>query len=399
MDFYRHLYTNDGPGKEISFFLVYLISIIFTFQSLLTAYSSSTYLERFIAPQYVGLVFATAAFVAMMITFLLPRLLRAVGNFTTTLILMILMMLSLVIIGFGPGPSITIAAFIAFNALYPQIFLNIDIFLETLIGDQENSTGSKRGLILTLMSFAGFLSPLAMGYLIGDSENLSLVYYVAAAIGFLCIGIFVARFRHFYDPEYKTVRVRDLLPVTLKNRDLSTVLITQFLLQLFYMSAVIYFPLYFATVVGLSWESIGYIIAVGLFAFVIFEYPIGLLADHHWGEKEMMAFGFTILAITSASLFYMQDATVISFMALMFLSRFGASLVEVTTESYFFKQVKGHDSNLISLFRLMRPLGSLVGALAGSIALLFFPLPFIFVLLGLLMASGTFITLRLTDTR
>jgi MFS family permease len=399
MDFYRHLFTNDGGGKKISFFLVYLISIIFTFQSLLTAYSSSTYLERFIAPEYVGLVFAAAAFVAMVITFLLPRLLRAIGNVNTTLLLMLLMMLSLVVIGYGPGPIITITAFIAFNALYPQIYLNIDIFLEALIGEEEQATGSKRGLILAVMSFAGFLAPLTMGYLIGDSDNLSLVFYVAAVIGFLCIGILVSRFRHFYDPEYKTVRVRDLLPATIKNRDLSTVMITQFLLQFFYTWAVIYFPLYFATVVGLSWESIGYIIAVGLFAFVIFEYPIGLLADHHWGEKEMMALGFTVLAIASASLFYMQNASVIAFMTLMFFSRFGASLVEVTTESYFFKQVKGHDSNLISLFRLMRPLGSLLGALAGSIALIFFPLPFIFVLLGLVMASGTFITLRLTDSR
>lgn len=399
MDFYRHLFTHEGPTKKVSFFLVYLLSSIFTFQSLLTAYSSSTYLERFIAAEYVGLVFAAAAFVAMVITFLLPRVLRAIGNVNTTLLLMMLMMLTLMLIGYGPGSTITIIAFVAFNALYPQIYLNIDIFLEALIGDQEQATGSKRGLILAFMSFAAFLAPLTMGYLIGDTSNLSLVYYVAAAIGLLCIGMLLARFKNFNDPEYKTVRVRDLLPATIKNRDLSTVMITQFLLQFFYTWAVIYFPLYFATVVGLSWENIGYIIAVGLFAFVIFEYPIGLLADNHWGEKEMMALGFTVLAIASASLFYLQDASVFAFMALMFVSRFGASLVEVTTESYFFKQVKGHDSNLISLFRLMRPLGSLLGALAGSVALFYFPLPFIFVLLGLVMASGTFITLRLTDTR
>ncbi len=399
MDFYRHFFTNDRPGKEISFVFVYLISIIFTFQTLLPAYSSSTYLERFIAPEYVGLLFAAGAFLAMIITFLFPRLLRAIGNVHTTLLLMIVMMISLVVIGYGAGPISTLFAFIVFNAIYPQIYLNIDIFLEALIGDEEHATGSKRGLILALMSFAAFLAPLTMGYLIGDTENHSLIYYVAAAIGFLYIAVLLVRFRHFYDLEYKTIRIRDLLPITFKNRDLSTVMITQFLLQFFYTWAVIYFPLYFSTVIGLSWESIGYIIAVGLFAFVIFEYPIGLLADNHWGEKEMMAFGFTILAIASASLFYLQDASVVAFMTLMFISRFGASLVEVTTESYFFKQVKGNDSNLISLFRLMRPLGNLIGALAGSLALFFFPLPFIFVLLGFVMASGTFITLRLTDTR
>lgn len=399
MDFYRHLFTKTDSGRDITFTLVYLLSIIFTFQSLLTAYSSSTYLERFIAPEFVGLVFAAAAVVAMVITFTLPRLLRTIGNVNTTGLMMILMMLSLVVVGLAPTPGITIAAFIAFNALYPQIYLNIDIFLEALIGEAEQATGSKRGLILTLMSLAAFFAPLAMGELIGESSNLSSTYYVAAAIGFVFLGILVTRFRHFMDPAYETVRVRDLATSTIKNKDISTVMITQFLLQFFYTWAVIYFPLYFATVVGLSWETIGYIIAVGLFAFVVFEYPIGIIADRHWGEKEMMALGFTVLAIASASLFYMQHAPVIAFMVLMFFSRFGASLVEVTTESYFFKQVKGHDSNLISLFRLMRPLGNLIGALAGSLALLFFPLSFIFVLLGIVMAAGTFITLRLTDTK
>ena len=185
----------------------------------------------------------------------------------------------------------------------------------------------------------------------------------------------------------------------IKSRDISTVLTTQFLLQFFYTWAVIYFPLYMATVVGFSWETIGQIIAVGLMAFVVFEYPIGIIGDRHIGEKEMMALGFVVLALASACIFLMGNASMFMWMALMFVSRFGASLVEVTTESYFFKQVKGHDSNLISLFRLTRPLGNLIGAIVGSLCLLFLPFEFMFIVLGLIMASGAFITLRITDTK
>ncbi len=399
MDFYRHLFTKKSVPRDITFTLVYLLSIVFTFQSLLTAYSSSTYLESFIAPQFVGFIFALAALLAMIFTFLLPLLLRLIGNVNTTGLIMILMMFSLALIGLAPTPAITIMAFIAFNALYPQIYLNIDIFLEVLTGEEEGATGSKRGLILALMSLAAFFAPLTMGLLIGDTDNIESTFFVSAVIGFIFLGILVARFRHFLDPAYETIHFKELCLSTIKNKDLSTVMITQFLLQFFYTWAVIYFPLYFSTVIGLSWETIGNIIAVGLFAFVIFEYPIGILSDKYWGEKEMMALGFTILAIASASLFYMENATVMAFMALMFFSRLGASLVEVTTESYFFKQVKSHHSNLISFFRLMRPVGNLLGALAGSMALFFFPLEFIFVLLGFLMVTGIFITLRLSDTK
>jgi len=112
-----------------------------------------------------------------------------------------------------------------------------------------------------------------------------------------------------------------------------------------------------------------------------------------------MALGFVVLALASACIFLMGSASMLMWMALMFVSRFGASLVEVTTESYFFKQVKGHDSNLISLFRLTRPLGNLVGAIVGSLCLLFLPFEFMFIILGLIMASGAFITLRITDTK
>ena len=399
MDFYRHLFTNDGPGKAISFTLVYIISIIFTFQSLVTAYVGSTYLEQFIRPEFVGFVFAVSAFLAILITLLLPRLLRAIGNVATTILTMVIIMLMLTVVGLAPDPTITIIAFIIYTALFPQIYFNVDIFLETLIGVDEGTTGSKRGLILTLMSLAAFFSPIAMGHIIGDSNNLAGVYFVSAAIGFLFIGVLIAKFRHFYDPEYVTIRVRDLIKAAFVNRNVSTVMFTQFLLQIFYTWAIIYIPLFLATVVGFDWETISKIIAAGLLAFVIFEYPTGILADRYIGEKEMMALGFVVLAIASASIYAMSSAGIVAWMVVMFFSRFGASLVEVTTESYFFKQVKGHDSNLISLFRLTRPLGILVGTLVASITLFFIPFNLAFIVLALIMAIGAFSTLRITDTR
>jgi len=45
-------------------------------------------------------------------------------------------------------------------------------------------------------------------------------------------------------------------------------------------------PLYLATEIGLPWTDIGVIIAVGLFAYVLFEYPIGFIADKWIGEKK-----------------------------------------------------------------------------------------------------------------
>lgn len=399
MDFYRHLFTNESHGKEITFALVYLVSIIFTFQTLITAYSASTYLEQFIGKGLVGLVFAVAALVAIVINLTIPRLLRKIGNVKTLLMIMTLLIISSLLTGAAINPTLTILAFIAYNALYPQIYFSIDIFMETLIGDVEESTGSRRGLVLAIMSLAAFLAPIAMGYFVGEDANISSVYYVSAAVGVLFIALIIAKFRQFYDPPYETIRVRDLVKASLKSRDISTVLMTQFLLQFFFTWAVIYVPIYLFDVLNFTWPEISQIIAAGLFAYVIFEYPVGLLADKKLGEKEMMAVGFMIIALSSVGIYYMTTTTVVAWMILMFVSRIGGSLVEVTTESYFFKQVKGYDSNLISLFRLMRPLGNLVGALAGSLALIFMPLSFIFIVLAFVMVIGMFTTLRITDSR
>lgn len=399
MDFYRHWFFGTSSQRPLTFFLVYLVSIVFTFQSLLVAYSSSTYLEQFSAAKFVGLIYAAAAFLAIVITLLLPSILNKFGNVNTSITLMVLLSLLYIIIGFAPNPTTTILAFILSMAISPQIYFNIDIFLETLIGNEEGTTGSKRGLILALMSLASFFSPLAMGYIIGDSNNLGGVYYVGAIIGLVFIAIVLARFRQFYDPTYNLIKIKSLFSGVFANININTVLTTQFLLQFFYTWAIIYFPLYLATTIGFSWETIGQIIAVGLFAFVIFEYPIGIIADRHIGEKEMMALGFVVLALCAASMTFFVGATIISWMVLMFISRFGASLVEVTTESYFFKQVTGNDTNLISLFRLMRPLANLLGAIMGSISLIFLPINYIFIVLALVMVSGAFITQRLTDTK
>jgi len=106
-----------------------------------------------------------------------------------------------------------------------------------------------------------------------------------------------------------------------------------------------------------------------------------------------------ILAVTVSWISFMTAASIVAWMLLMFINRFGASLVEVTTESYFFKHTKGTDADVISFFRLSRPLALLVGSLLGSITLLYLPFNLIFVVLGFFMAVAIFFVIPLEDTK
>jgi len=395
----RHAFTCE-PRRCIDFWLIYILSIVFNFHGLLVAYSNSTFMEQFATPEAIGALYTIGSALAVLSFLFISRILRKVGNAKLTLGLALLEVLALVTLGFTTHAATAIVAFVTFLVLNPLLYLNIDIFSESLIGNNESSTGSKRGLTLTLMSVAAVFGPLALAFIVGDNDaNLHTTYYVSASVFSIFILIVLAKFRHFCDPVYSEIKVLSAIHGFWEQKDIRNVFLAHFVLQVFFSWMVIYFPLYLATHIGFTWDIIGSIIAVGLFAYVVCEYPVGILADKYIGEKEMMAAGFLILAVSVSWISFMATAPVLAWMILMFISRVGASLVEATTESYFFKHTKGTDANIMSFFRLTRPLAMLVGALAGSVTLLYLPFELMFIVLGFMMIPGIFFTIALKDTK
>ena len=395
-----HFFGPTPSGShDIKFWYTYLIAIVYMFQTLLVAYSSSTYLEQFIGTNAIGIVYSAASLLSVGVFLFLPRLLNRFGNVVVTLALMGGSILMLSLMGTGFSTPFVVICFMLFMTLSPLIYLNIDIFSETLIGDHEGNTGHKRGLTLALMSGIALLAPLTISYLVDGGDNLAQLYTVSVCVGLVFMIIIVGLFRRFTDPPYQHIRLWAVFSAAWRNSNIRTVMIAHFILQLFFTWSMIYFPLYLSTVIGLSWSAIGAILAAGLFGYLVCEYPIGVLADNYWGEKEMMALGFLILTLTVASMSAFPYQIVYVWMIIMFITRVGASLVEVTTESYFFKKVDGEDAQLMSLFRLLRPLATMFGAALGSIALWFMPFQLIFLVLAACLAAGIFMTDYLVDTR
>ncbi len=386
--------------KSADYRLIYVLSIVFTFQGALIGYVNSTYMEKFATPEVIGALYTIGASLAVFAFLFISRVLRKTGNVRLVVWLALIQIINLVVIGSAFSPAVTIVAFVIMQITTPLIYLSIDIFSESMIGKNEGVTGSKRGLALALMSFASVVGTLTLSGVVGeDSSNLFRVYFLAAAVFLLFTFLVLWNFRSFNDPEYKEVKVLSAIRQFWETADLRNVFLSFFILQTFYTWVVIYLPLYLATEIGFSWGEIGIIIAAGLSAFVIFEYPIGIIADKYIGEKEMMAVGFLILAVACSWISFMSNAPIYSWMLLMFVSRIGASLVEATSESYFFKHTNGSDANIISFFRLTWPLATICGALIGSAALLFLPFELIFVVFGFLIVPGIFFASRLTDTK
>lgn len=389
----------DPDTSNIKFWYIYLIAVVYMYHSMLVSYSSSSYLEQFVTPGAIGFIYSGASVLSVIVFLLLPTLLNRIGNVFVTLFMMGGSLIALGFLGLGLNVPITVMSFIAFMTLSPLLYLNIDIFSETLIGKHEGNTGHKRGLALALMSGIALLAPLTISLVVDGGNNLAQLYTLSMIAGVAFMVIIVATFRHFCDPVYEHLKLKRVFSIAWQNKNIRTVMAAHFLLQLFFTWSMIYIPLYLSTVVHLSWSAIGVIIAAGLFGYLVCEYPIGVLADNYWGEKEMMAIGFLILSLSIAGLSAFPYPIVWVWMVLMFVTRIGASLVEVTTETYFFKKVDGEDAQLMSLFRLLRPLATVFGALLGSLALLVLPFQLIFLVFALVLSVGIFITDFLVDTK
>ncbi len=380
------------------FAAVYSVILLLVFHSFLVAYINSTFIEQFVASEQVGPLYLIASALTVLIFLFVSYILRGVGNYRLTMLLLGLDFVSVAGLAFADSFTTAVPLFLLHVTVLPLLFFNLDVFMEALIGNSESTTGSRRGLLLALGSFIGAISPLLSGFII-ESSDFSYAYFLSAVTLVPVTMILMFHFRHFKDAPYSEIPLLEAMRAFWIRDNIRLVFLAHLLLQIFFCFMVVYIPLYFATKVGLSWSEIGIILFACQLAYVFFEYPIGYLADRRYGEREMMAVGFLILAISSASLAAIGTADIMFWIAAMFMTRVGAALVEVTTESYFFKHTRSSDAQIISFFRITRPLSYVFGAIMGSISLIFFPFHFVFIVLGLLMVFGIIFSLMIADTR
>ncbi len=396
----KDTHSKRSPKLRGSFFALYSGLLLLTLHWAIVVYINSSYLEQFVSAKTVSTLYIVGALITIVAFLNASRLLTRIGNLPLTVILTIVEFITLLGMAFNASPVLAIILFVIHQAVVPILLFNLDVFMEELIGNKEESTGGRRGFLLALASLTTALAALGMGKLVGDGiPHFDYAYIAAAVILIPFLALIVVCFKNFKDPQYPHLRVMEGLRKFWKFTDVRNVFFAHFLLQLFFTWMVIYTPLYFSTKLGFTWEQIGSILSVAMMAYVFFEYGIGVIADTYIGEKEMMVAGFIIMGFSTASFIYLEGMAIGVWMFAMFMTRVGASLVETTTESYFFKHTQSKDTNLIGLFRMTRPLASLIGAVLGSLTLIFLPFNQLFLVLGICMIVGIIFAVQLKDTK
>jgi len=162
---------------------------------------------------------------------------------------------------------------------------------------------------------------------------------------------------------------------------------------------IIYTPVYLSKYIGFSWGEIGIMFTIMLLPFALFELPIGKLADKKYGEKEILTIGLVIMGLSTIVMSFVFVKSFLLWTVLLFITRTGASFVEITSDSFFFKQVNTTNTDEISIYRTTRPLAFIIAPLIATLALQFVPYHYIFLIVGIIVILATHWSLGLKDTR
>lgn len=365
--------------------LIFTSVLLLSFHFFFVYFINSKYLSGILDEKTVGYTYAAGSFLSILIFVYAPVFLRKFGNYKMTLTIGLLELSALLGLAYVTHPKLIIALFILHQAVGPALFYCMDIFTESFSTTEE--MGSIRGLYLTMQNIPPVITPAIVGLILVKPEYWK-VYLVGALFLIPFFILVMSNFKSFKDPEYPVIDLKQALKKFYADKKVFDVFMDHFLLHVFYAWTVIYIPLYLTNHIGFSWGEVGIILSIMLLPFIIFQIPIGRMEDKYHDEKHVLVLGFSIMAVSFMIIPFIHEKSLILWAAILFVSRIGASIVEVSSESYFFKHIHPSNAGFISFFRMTRSLPFFVIPPIVGLTLLVADFPFIFFVAGLLMLIG-----------
>jgi len=377
---------------------LYAASLFHGFHFFAVHYINSSYLERFLSQSSVGIMFAISSALTVVLLMSTALFLKRLGNYQVALIATGLNFIASLGLAWVTDLGWIFVFFALHTMLVPVTLFCFDVFLESNTHD-ENTTGSIRGIFLSMALLAALFSPVISGFLAGEGARYEWAYLVSALYLLPVLVILNVGFRDFVDPKYEVLSLPGMVRALWHNKNLFHVSMAQFLMRFFFSWYVVYLPIYLHLNVGFTWPEIGIILFVMLIPYVVLEYPAGRIADKWLGEKELMAAGFIIAGVSTAVLFWLDSTNIWVWGGVLLLTRVGTALIESMTETYFFKQIDGDDTSILSIFRILRPLAYSIGPAFAGALLLILPLETLWLVLALIMLLGVAHPALLQDTK
>jgi MFS family permease len=372
----------------------------FSFHTYIFLYIQSTFISRYVPENYLSLIYGIGAIISLATLFFIPKIFGRISDRRLTLVLIGIEIALCATLAYSQFAYLTILAFIIQQALIPILILTLDVLIEDF--SKNKDVGLVRGIALTSANIAVVISPILAGYL-GTRFGFGTIFSLSIIFLLPFFALILSLRKNLHEPTYHTQSILETIrrihrDFSDRNKDIQLIFMVNFLLQVFYTWMVIYSPLYLLHQ-GFNWEQIGIIFSIMLLPFLLFELPLGKIADRWLGEKEILTIGFIILGVSTIALSFVHSSSLVIWAAALFMTRVGASCVEIMSETYFFKQIHRNDAPIMSLFRFTRPVSLLIAPIVAAFTILVIGETASFLVLGLLMLFGLRFVYPLVDTR
>ena len=342
---------------------LFLASILFSLHAALLDYIHSSMLASFVSESAIGLYFTCASIVALVLLFVAPKLERIFGAYKILTTTLLVSSASLIILG-TTHHTIGTFIFVLYFALNTIVWYNFNLLIEHFA--LARTMGSLRGLYLSLTNFTWIGAPIIAGYIISIGGVQRPYLFAAVPVFLSAVLLLMHKTLGSRERDTRSHSIKEALTLLKQHKPLQKILSITWILQIFYALMSLFMAPYLQSL-GFSWGQIGIIFSIMLVPFVLFEFPVGRYLDTHRNEKHLLVFALALIAFTVVLLLAPLSTSMWYFAFVLFVSRIGASIVEVTTDSYFFRHIQDTAVGLASLYQSALPLAYLIAPLVGGI--------------------------------
>ena len=373
---------------------MYALSFIFALHISISAYISSVFLTKIIKEDFVGILYTLASLLTLILLTKSSSILKNFGNRRLIIMFLVMNMFSLVGLITSNNPYIIGTSFILFTTTNTLVYFCIDIFIEHFGNPQ--TIGKTRGLYLTILNIAWIMSPLISVFLITKEGGYKAIFILAfLMVSLMTVGLFFS-VRTFKDKTYNKTPLLETFKYLKTNHHMFSIVVINFLLQFFFAWMIVYTPIYLFNHLGFNWNQIGIIFTIMLTPFVILGLPIGTLIDkYHTSKRLLLYIGFFIIIFSTLIISFITTKSIAIWAIILLITRVGASIIETTSETYFFTHIKEEDAYLLGTFRDMNPVAYIIAPLIATGVFLFLPFKYLFIVLSVILATGLYFTSKL----
>ena len=358
-------------------------------------YILSAYISPITGEKLVGIFYLVTFAVVFLVLFFFHRIVERLGQSRTLYFFLGMAIIASVLLSKIPPSWLAVCVALVFLVAANATYVALDILLENF--SEDSFSGRIRGMNLTLMNLGLLLAPL-LSVLVLEDYGYTGVFFVLTLGYSLTFLYALLAFRFDNHPTNQKIELFHSVKQIWREKNLRRIYSISFAMEFFYALMIVYMPLHLLSL-GITWEQIGVLFTIMLVPFVLVQYPLGLIADKRYGEKELLISSLAIAFFATYALTKIHTPDILLIGILLFMTRVGIAGVEVLRDSFFYKQVEADDTDLIAFFRTTRSLANISAAVIVLPLFVFFPLSSFLYAATLVLFLGFIESWTLTDTK